>query len=136
MNDWLTGILPMIGIVIGAGLQYALSRSAERVKKIDELRTEAYADYLRGVAAAAHLTSDQDFVEANRSVADAKTRIVVYGKPRVIEALALFEKDGASLNTETGIAAFVNLVLAMRLTKPMISEKDIRLILLGTGKNP
>lgn len=97
MGSWTNSFLPMLGIVVGAVLQFLLSRSAEKDKRLDGLRTEAYADYLRSVAASAHLTSDKDHVDALRSAADAKTRIVIYGSTAAIEALARFEDAGATL---------------------------------------
>jgi hypothetical protein len=132
MGSWINSFLPMLGIVVGAVLQFLLSHSAEKDKRLDALRTEAYADYLRAVAASAHLTSDKDLVDALRSAADAKTRIVIYGGVDTIEALTRFEEAGATLNSEVSSAAFIALVSAMRGKNSAASERDIRTILLGT----
>jgi hypothetical protein len=134
MNNWMTALLPVIGIVIGAALQSWLSRSAERDKHLDVLRAESYSDYLRAVASAAHLTSDEDLVAALRSAADAKTRIIIYGSVEVVGALARYEEAGAVLSTERSVAAFIALVSAMRSTKAAVSEQDIRLVLLGLDR--
>lgn len=134
MNDWINALLPVIGIVIGASLQFWLSRAAEKNKHLDTLRAEAYADYLRAVAASAHLTSDQDLVEALRLAANAKTRILVYGTNEAIAALAKYEATGPVLNNERSVAAFVALVSAMRSSKGAISERDIKLVLLGAAQ--
>lgn len=131
MNNWMTAFLPVVGIIIGAALQSWFGRGAERGKHIDVLRAEAYADYLRAVASAAHLTSDDDLVAALRSAADAKTRIVIYGSVEAISALARFEEAGAVLSTERSVAAFIALVSAMRSTRAAVPEQDIRLVLLG-----
>lgn len=134
MNSWMSALLPMVGIIVGAVLQFWLSRTAEKGKHVDALRAEAYADYLRAVAASAHLTSDQDLVEALRLAADAKTRIVVYGNIEAITALARFEEAGPVLNNERSVAAFVALVSAMRSNNAAISERDIKLVLVGAAQ--
>ena len=72
MNDWTIAILPVLGIIVGAALQFWFSRAAEREKHTDALRSQAYADYLRAVAAAGHLRSDEDLRDAHRDAADAK----------------------------------------------------------------
>jgi hypothetical protein len=46
----ITAVLPMLGVVVGALLQYRLSRASERRKQSESLRDQAYADYLRAVA--------------------------------------------------------------------------------------
>ena len=100
-------------------------------EKSSALRAEAYADYLRAVAASGHLRSDDDLVAAFRSAADAKTRILVYGSAEAVAALARFEEAGATLGKEHSVAAFVGLVSAMRASNAAILERDIRLVLLG-----
>ena len=76
-ETWLVAILPLMGVVIGAILQFWLSRAAERDKHAADRRSQAYADYLRAVAAAAHLGSDEDWRDAHRDIADAKARMAV-----------------------------------------------------------
>ncbi len=134
MNTFAIALLPLVGAIIGAVLQFVLGRTADKEKRIELIRSEAYADYLRSVAAAAHLTSDDDLVGALKAAADAKSRIVVYGSPRVIEALAQFEESGAVLNTESSVKSFIRLVSAMRPVKASIQDRDIRLILLGIDR--
>lgn len=72
MNDWAIAILPLLGVMLGAALQFWLSRAAEREKHTEGLRSQAYADYLRAVAAAAHLRSDEDLRDAHRDAADGR----------------------------------------------------------------
>lgn len=80
MDRWAIAILPLVGVVLGAALQFWLSRAAAREKRGADLRSQAYADYLRAVAAAGHLRSDEDLRDAHRDAADAKARIAVYGE--------------------------------------------------------
>jgi hypothetical protein len=44
-----TAILPLAGVIVGAGLQYYFSRSAESRKQQIALRIQAYIDYVRCV---------------------------------------------------------------------------------------
>jgi hypothetical protein len=112
MRDWAIAILPLLGVTLGATLQFWFTRAAEREKHTGSLRSQAYADYLRAVAAAGHLRSDEDLRDAHRDAADAKARIAVYGTPSVISALARFEETGAVLTDGPSASAFVSLVSA------------------------
>lgn len=50
----LIALFSILGIVVGASLQYVFSRFLEERKHRRLLQTEAYANYLLGVAEAAH----------------------------------------------------------------------------------
>lgn len=134
MDTWAIAILPLVGVVLGASLQFWLSRAAAREQHVDTLRSQAYADYLRAVAAAGHLRSDEDLRDAQRDAADAKARIAVYGSPEVIKALASFEGAGAVISDGPGARTFVSLVSAMRSGKTVVSSHELELLLLGLPK--
>lgn len=134
MSNWAVAILPLVGVILGATLQFWLSRTAERGKHIEALRSEAYSDYLRAVAAAAHLKSDDDLVAALKGAADAKARIIVYGSSSVIKALAKFEESGTALVNEQSMANFIALVSEMRPNKATVQDSDIRFVLFGSDR--
>src|SRR4051794_7300139 len=92
----LTTLLPVLGVIIGASLQYFFSKSGEKRKQLEALKTQAYVDYLRSVAQVAQLErgASSKRAEALAASADAKTRICIYGSAKVIDALASFEKAG------------------------------------------
>ena len=46
MTDCAIAILPLLGVMLGAALQFCLSRAADREKHTEGLRSQAYADYL------------------------------------------------------------------------------------------
>ena len=94
------------------------------------MKTAAYSDYLRAVAASRHLRSDEDLRDADRDLADAKARIAVYGSPEVLRALASIEEAGAVLNSERSLSAFLDLVTAMR-PKGAVEREQIRAVLFG-----
>lgn len=134
MNALIIAVLPLAGVVLGAVLQFLLGRAGEKRKHLEALQSEAYSDYLRSVAAAAHLRSDEDLVEALKLAADAKARIAVYGSRSVIEALAKFEESGAVLNNDLSTESFIALVSAMRHEKSGVQSKDIHVVLLGAAQ--
>jgi hypothetical protein len=131
MNGWLIAVLPLIGVIVGAALQHVLGRTAEKERQVYTLRTAAYVDYLRAVAAAGHLRSDEDLRDAHRDAADAKSRIAVYGSAKVVHALAQFEEAGAVLDNACAYNAFIQLVAAMRPWGESLSLRDIELVLFG-----
>lgn len=121
----------LLSVLVGAVIGAALSRWTDRARHHEELRSKAYADYLRAVASAAHLRSDDDERDAFREASDAKARIAVYGSADVIRALARFEEAGANLSSREAINGFVSLVSAMRPTKGSVEERQLSLLLLG-----
>ncbi len=132
MNDWTIAILPVLGVILGAALQFWFSRAAEREKHAATLQSQAYADYLRAVAAAGHLRSDEDLRDAHRDAADAKARIAVYGSASVIKALSRFEETGAILTDSPSTEAFVALVSSMRSAGSTVPDRELKIVLLGT----
>lgn len=120
-------LIALVGAVIGA----ALSRWTDRAKHHEELQTNAYANYLTAVAAAAHLRSDDDLRDALRSAADAKALIAVYGSSDVIRMLARFEEAGGTLVAGPSVPVFLKLVAAMRPESESVSERELSLLLLG-----
>lgn len=130
-------LLPLAGVIVGAGLQHYFSRSAERLKQVDILRTQAYVDYLRVVAKFAQLakSSPVERVSLFGEAADAKTRICIYGSRRAIELLAEFERKGANLSSPDAMQTFVSLCSQMRsegvVVREPVLEKDIELVLFG-----
>lgn len=135
MTDWTIGVLPLLGVAVGAALQFWFSRAADREKHAEALRTQAYADFLRAVAAAGHLRSDEDERDAHRDAADAKARITVHGTSAVVAALARFEEAGAVVRRDGPAAdAFVAVVVAMRLASGAVPDRDLRLVLLGPSE--
>lgn len=106
----MSALLTLLGIAVGAILSYLFTRSNEQEKHYRLLQTGAYADYLRCVAESAHLNLESDEASLFARVADAKTRICLYGSQKVIALLAAFEKEGGVINTPQQRSAFIHLV--------------------------
>lgn len=129
MEPWAIALLPLVGVVVGATLQFWLSRAAAREQRAEALRSQVYADYLRAVAAAGHYRTNED-----RDAAEAKARIAVYGTAEVIRALSRFEAGGAVISDGPGARAFVALVTAMRPAGGAVPNDALELLLMGTAK--
>lgn len=132
MNGWIIAILPLIGVLIGAGLQYLSSTSLERRKHLSSLRATAYADYFRAVSTLATAGRSSTAVAA---LADAKSRIGLYGSPRVLGRLAELEHYGANLSSPDARSAILDVVLEARKDTTSngasVDEADLALILFG-----
>ncbi len=132
----MTAVLSIFGLVIGATLQYFFTRHHENQRYLRELRTQAYLDFLKGVAHMAHLNDTHGSQErdAYAKVTDAKARICLYGSGEVIEAFAVFEKLGATVQSLPQQEAFVAMIWAMRRDSGSTSGpqvEDIATVLLG-----
>ncbi|OLE55933.1 MAG: hypothetical protein AUG51_00670 [Acidobacteria bacterium 13_1_20CM_3_53_8] len=123
-------LLTLLGIAVGAILTYLFTRSHEQEKHYRLLQTGAYADYLRAVAEAAHLSLQSDEADLFARAADAKTRICLYGSKEVITLLAAFERKGGIIGNAQQRKAFVRLVQAMRVNSTA-QIPDIEVILFG-----
>ena len=110
MRDLLIGVLPVLGVVVGAVLQHMFARSKEREGQLALLRHQSYADFLKAVASAARSQAADVMTRA----ADAKARMAVYGSNAVLEKLAVFEESGASLTNDASKRAFIMMTEQMR----------------------
>jgi hypothetical protein len=131
MNAW-AAVLPLIGLVVGAVLQYWFTTAAESRKQLRLLQSQCYVDYLKAVTRTAHAHSPEIRRQAVAETADAKARISVYGEPKVIFALARFEEAGVVLDNPRSLAAFVAFANAMRAGN--IEARDLMLVLFGVSK--
>ena len=85
LNTLIVATVPILGVALGAALQFYFSRSAEDRKNLNTLRASAYTDFIRGVSGVAISQRGNDVgqVAANMAlVADAKARIAIWGSAR------------------------------------------------------
>jgi len=131
MQPILIALLPLLGVVIGASLQFIFGRNLETRKLLVLQRAQAYADYFKGFSGLAQKRNSDDL----SLVANAKTRICIYGSKSVVRALAAFESKGASVSTADGSTALMALLHAMRLDVAQettgIPLEDMSRVLLG-----
>lgn len=129
MTGW-AAVLPLLGVVVGATLQYWTSRSAEARKQLQLLRSQSYVDYLRAVTKAAYATSPDAGRLAKAEAADAKARMSVCRTSRTIAALIRIEEAGPVLDTPNAQGVYAALVTAMR-DGDSPSQSDLELVLFG-----
>ena len=135
-----TAIFSLVGLVIGAVLQFLFSRHLDNKKHQRDLRAKAYADYLQCVSEHANLGHQKPSVERRQlgaKTADAKCRISLYGDQAVITAFAKFERLGATMNTDEQCRSFTDMVMAMRqdtLGDSSVGHADLEAVLLGVPR--
>lgn len=125
-------ILPLIGVLVGAGLQYLFAKALEQRRQATLLRMQAYVDYFKAFALVAQQGRSEDRLAM---VADAKVRVCIYGSSSVIRELADFERAGALASSPNGVAIIVRLLRTMRRDSGSnnrgIADKDLERIALG-----
>lgn len=126
---------------MGAVLQFLFTRHLDGRKHQRELRTKAYTDYLTCVSEHANAGVPRQSPEGRTlgaRTADAKCRICLYGSAGTIEAFAVFERLGATMNTQEQCLAFTRMVLLMRndsASTGKVALADLQAILLGPQRN-
>ena len=132
MNTWGIALLPLLGVLLGAGLQYLAGQALEERKHLRQLRAESYADYFKSVSA---LALQGRTKEAVTLLADAKSRICLYGSPIVIKKLAELERYGAHLSSNNAREAIISMVSEARkdtASSPKhLGTQDLSTVLFG-----
>lgn len=137
MNEFIKISLPIIGLIIGASLQFFFSRKSENRKQQNLLKTTAYTDFLKansGISMSQRFSDKEKEMEFFILLIDAKARICIYGSDSVINSIAEFERFGAILNSPKAYKLFTTIVSEMR--KDNLKDKntdlnDISQLILG-----
>jgi hypothetical protein len=132
-----TFIAASLGAIFGA----FLTRRVEQFKHLQELRSNAYADFLRGFARVGRAQTDDhgsersklEELEGRAAVADSRSRIAIYGSPNVVCSLARFINLGTQTLSPEGAKSFAELCSLMRMEsiKQQVSIEDIETVLFG-----
>ncbi len=129
-------LLPLVGVMIGAVLQYAFGRRLDAGKLLLAQRVQAYIDFVRAVST---LAPDRAKDQATLA-ADARMRICLYGSLDVVRRLEEFCRTGSAPATKAGRAALVGLVRAMRQdvtdNKAVPRRDSLALILFDDAAGP
>ncbi len=107
----------VFGVIIGALHQALFSRKNQKVSQLTELQNKSYADFLNAaskIAVAQRRNNRKDVERELSNLADAKSRICVYGDSVVIQKLAVFLRTGGTLQTEQEILAYTCLCVEIR----------------------
>jgi hypothetical protein len=133
-------LVSLIGLIVGAVLQFMFTRYLDNKKHQRDLRAKAYADYLQCVSEHANLEHSNISSEGRQlraKTADAKCRISLYAAPAVISAFANFERLGAATKTPEQCSAFTKMVIAMRedtLGSSSVTQVDLEAVLMGVRR--
>jgi hypothetical protein len=110
-------IVGILGIILGAALQFFLGKRAEASKQFKLFQTQAYVDFLKGWAASgrAKFFGDKEReIEFTILLSDSRARISIYGSARVVKALAEFINKYNENYSDEGMKAFARLIQIMR----------------------
>lgn len=132
-----TFIAAGLGAIIGA----FLARRNERFKHVLELRSTAYADFLRGFARVGRAQvdggkdarSNLEELEGRAMITDSRSRIVTYGSAAVVRSLAKFVRRGMQTLNPEGMEAFAEMSSLMRAEAAQqgVPLDDIKSVLFG-----
>jgi hypothetical protein len=144
MPDWLIAILPIVGLVLGATLQYIFTQRHARNVQQMQARVEVYADYLTELAARVSIIRigpdgerietppAEQTIEERRRYLVAKNRMAVYGSKRVVEAMAALHRTFGGPESDANL---VRLTQEMRRDglgdAALVDPRDIGVILQG-----
>lgn len=101
------------------------------------LRTQTYADFLRGCAGLAIAQADGDIErmkEYRILLTDAKARITIYGSRKVVSAAAEFFRAGGRLDTREQMQLYHGICEEMRkegLPSESAKSNDVAQLLFG-----
>lgn len=135
MNTILPSLMTIIGVIIGAFIQFYFSRKKTLEEKRIEQKTKAYTIYLEGIgtlSVAAKSGSVEMQNVGSEKLMVGRGSISIYGSSEVVEALAKFEKEGGQLTSDTQAKCFIDLVHKMRnnVNSEIVSERDLSYIYL------
>jgi ATP-dependent protease HslVU (ClpYQ) peptidase subunit len=113
----LASLMGVLGVIVGASLQYFFNKRVELVKQNQSMKIAAYVDFIKAVAGITLSQRHQDKekeLEFTILLADAKARIAIYGTKEVTEEMAnFFQLHGALISPEA-LTSFTRLVQTMR----------------------
>lgn len=139
MNFITPALSAVIGLAVGAVLQYYFSRRLEAVRHFQELRTRAYSDFIAGVAETANAARKGDKalrLDGVAKAAEAKIRILLYGSRTVVNAVAEFSVAQGSMTSEAVAPHFVEVIQAMRADSAIRLERIDDNAVLGSAFGP
>jgi hypothetical protein len=135
------GFLALLGVIIGAILQYFFTKHVEHLKHAKELKSRAYADYLNAISEDAshhYETGSAEQKKVYSKIADAKARICLYGSREVVTAYSEFLALGGVFNTQEQRVAFTKVFSLMREDSggnKISNLKEIEIIILGVSRD-
>lgn len=129
--------LPIIGIIVGAILQYYFNKRFEENKQMDLLKIEAYTDFIKAINAISISQKTNNKIKEFEYLillADSKTRISVYGSDEVVNAISNLYRQGALLDNLESQKKMIEVIQQMRketFTENKSSDNEISQLLFS-----
>lgn len=99
-----SGAFAILGVIVGALIHFSLSKKSQKEQQLIEWRNKAYIDFLKAISfvvASQRKGDNKVTIESLAKLADAKSRICIYGEAEIINQLVKFWREGATLETES-----------------------------------
>lgn len=115
--DIVNALIAILGIILGAILQYLFTKWMEMYKHRQYLQSQAYVDFLKSVsyiAVSQKYDDTQKEIEAIMSLTDAKSRVCIYGSKSVVKKMSYFFKVYGILNSPEAKNAYTDVAKCMR----------------------
>ena len=127
MNVALTITAGLVGVIVGAAINAALSRRNERRAHADRLLAETLNDLVGSVADVAGGDA-----AARRRYASTPARIALYGSPELVAAVRSFQ-DASTTGTPEGRRRLVAAVQSARreLGRAAVDDEAVHVLLFG-----
>jgi len=136
MSEMIAGLFGVVGVFVGALMQYWFGRRAAEQARYLELKSQACADYLNSIASVAFASSEER-PQALQKVAAAKARLCVFGDGPVIEEMVRLENTSLNLADPDAQKAFISLLQVMRKRGIAVGEvEDSAFQVLLFGQKP
>jgi hypothetical protein len=132
----LVTLMSLVGVIIGASLQYVFTRILDERRHHRDLRTQAFVDYIQCISEIRHRFIQPQAPKERELLArltEAKARICLYGSGNVVLKLAEFDRLGGIIDSHDQRDAFVHILLAMRGDRDA-KQRDLETVLLGVKR--
>ncbi|MEQ1687373.1 MAG: hypothetical protein ABL874_02245 [Sphingopyxis sp.] len=114
------GFIAAIG---GGVIQAWANRNFEEVKFGREARNDAYTAYEKGVSQLSFATTEEAKDSAHALIAEARSRIALFGSPRVVSAMSKAFRRGSDLHSDGAWQDHAEMIAAMRVDIDPKAEK-------------
>jgi hypothetical protein len=130
----ITALIGVLGLILGGVTQYFVSSAAAKDERQLKFKVGAYEEYAAGQAALQRAKSDKEVETANRQIRASAFKIVMFGDPTTVKALATFIHDAKSRKRCTLEPSDIAVYQSMRreaLGLPPVSDADVAMALFG-----
>lgn len=128
----IVALIGLIGVISSAIVQFILGRRSERIKKTNEIRTQAYLDLINAVSDIASMSKIQDSeisLTQLKYLISSKSRVVLIGSKDVVIEVHQFFTIYNKLESDASFNDFSKIVAAMRNDLTGKSDLDSRLLI-------